>query len=181
MREAFQTIKLTEESSMLTIMHTRWGRYRWTRLPFGVSAAPEESQRRLLQVICDMKGVTKYRCRYYCSRPTIFPWTGNPLSWQYRSKAAHNLNLNLDKISFKPQSAPFMGNVLTSSGRKPSPVISEAVLDMLQPSNKAAARHFKGPTKCLSKFFPHLGKLVHLLRGLIHLSSLIHFSTGHLR
>ena len=43
---------------MLTVMHTCWGRYRWTRLPLGVSSAPDESQRRLQDV---MKEGTKYR------------------------------------------------------------------------------------------------------------------------
>ena len=43
-RDAFQTIKHNEESSILTTMHTPWGHCRWTRLPFGVSSAPEEFQ-----------------------------------------------------------------------------------------------------------------------------------------
>ena len=42
---------------MLTTMHTPWGRYRWTPLPFGVSSDPEECQRRLHDVILDMEGV----------------------------------------------------------------------------------------------------------------------------
>ena len=56
-RDAFQTIKLTEESSKLTTMHNPWGSYRWTRLPFGISSAPEEFQRRLHDVLSGMKGV----------------------------------------------------------------------------------------------------------------------------
>ena len=74
-REAFQAIKLIEESSMLTVMHTCWGRYRWTRLPFGVSSGPDESQRPRQDV---MKEGTKYRWRYYCYWPWRLPWTGNP-------------------------------------------------------------------------------------------------------
>lgn len=42
-KDAFQTNNLTEESSLLTTVHTPWGHYRWTRLPFGTSSAPEES------------------------------------------------------------------------------------------------------------------------------------------
>ena len=56
-KDAFQTIKLTEESSKLTTMHTPWGRYRWTRLPFGISSAPEEFQRRIHDVLCGLEGV----------------------------------------------------------------------------------------------------------------------------
>ena len=56
-KDAFQTIKLTEASSMLTTMHTPWGRFRWTRLPFGISSAPEEFQRRIHDVLCGIEGV----------------------------------------------------------------------------------------------------------------------------
>ena len=56
-KDAFQTIKLTDESSLLTTMHTPWGHYRWTRLPFGISSAPEEFQRRLHDILCGMEGV----------------------------------------------------------------------------------------------------------------------------
>ena len=41
-RDAFQTNELTEESSLMTTMHTPQGRYRWTRLPFGISSAKWE-------------------------------------------------------------------------------------------------------------------------------------------
>ena len=56
-KDAFQAIKLTEDSSMLTTMHTPWGHYRWTRLPFGITSAPEEFQRRIHDVPCGMDGV----------------------------------------------------------------------------------------------------------------------------
>jgi len=56
-KDAFQTIKLTKESSPLTAMHTPWERYRWTRLPFGISSAPEEFQRRIHDVLFGLEGV----------------------------------------------------------------------------------------------------------------------------
>ena len=45
-KEAFQNIPLTLRSSLMTTMYTPWGRYRWTRLPFGISSASEEWQHR---------------------------------------------------------------------------------------------------------------------------------------
>ena len=38
-------------------MHTPWGRYRWTRLPFGISSAPEEFQHRIHDILCGLEGV----------------------------------------------------------------------------------------------------------------------------
>ena len=46
-KEAFLNIPLTLRSSLMTTMSTPWGRYRWTRLPFGISSASEEWQRRI--------------------------------------------------------------------------------------------------------------------------------------
>ena len=56
-KDAFQKIKLSDDSSLLTIMHTPWGRYCWTLLSFSISSAPEEFQRRLHDILCGMDGV----------------------------------------------------------------------------------------------------------------------------
>ena len=42
---------------MLTTMHTPWGRYRRTHLPFGISLVPEEFQRRFRDVLCGIDGI----------------------------------------------------------------------------------------------------------------------------
>jgi len=47
----FTQVLLDDKSSLLTIMHTCTGRVRWLRLPFGISSAPEEFQRRQREVL----------------------------------------------------------------------------------------------------------------------------------
>ena len=46
-KKGFWHVQLDSESSLLTTLGTPWGRFRWTRLPVGISPAPEEFQRRL--------------------------------------------------------------------------------------------------------------------------------------
>jgi len=53
----FWHIKLEEESSYLTTFNTPFGRYRWRRMPFGISSAPEVFQRRMREVVEGLKGV----------------------------------------------------------------------------------------------------------------------------
>jgi len=44
---AFWHVPLDEPSSLLTTFNTPVGRMKWNRMPFGISAAPEEFQRRI--------------------------------------------------------------------------------------------------------------------------------------
>ena len=50
-KEVFQNIPLTVKKPPLTTMFMPWGRYRWTRLPFGISSASEEWQRQIHMVL----------------------------------------------------------------------------------------------------------------------------------
>lgn len=53
----FWQVELDEESSLLTTFVTPYGRYRWRRLPFGISSAPEEYQRRMNQALEGLDGI----------------------------------------------------------------------------------------------------------------------------
>ena len=50
-------VQLDHESSFLTLFGTPWGRFRSTRMPFGISTAPEEFLRRLEQALEGLDGV----------------------------------------------------------------------------------------------------------------------------
>ena len=50
-------IKLDEESSKLTTFQTYYGRYRWKRLPFGLSVSSEIFQRKLTEALVGLSGI----------------------------------------------------------------------------------------------------------------------------
>ena len=50
-------IKLTEESSLLTTFATPFGRYKWNRMPFGISPASEIFQLRLHEAVESLDGI----------------------------------------------------------------------------------------------------------------------------
>ena len=52
----FYQVQLTEESSFLTTFITPFGRYRYNRLPFGITSAPEHFQKRMQSILSDMEG-----------------------------------------------------------------------------------------------------------------------------
>ena len=52
----FWQIKLSEESSRLTTFLTPFGRFRFNRLPFGITSAPEHFQRRMSDILTGLEG-----------------------------------------------------------------------------------------------------------------------------
>ena len=56
-KNGFWHVPLDDESSYLITFGTPWSRYRWTRMPFGISPAPEEFQRRLDNALQGLDGV----------------------------------------------------------------------------------------------------------------------------
>ena len=56
-KSAFWHIPLDKESSLLTTFSTPLGRMKWNRMPFGISVAPEEFQRRIDKNLQGLDGV----------------------------------------------------------------------------------------------------------------------------
>lgn len=55
-KDGFWHIQLDQASSFLTTFGTPWGRYRWLRMSFGISPAPEEFQRRMDEALEGLDG-----------------------------------------------------------------------------------------------------------------------------
>ena len=56
-KNGFWHIKLDEESLHLTTFYTPFGRYCWSRMPFGISSAPEVFQRRMYKLTKGLSGI----------------------------------------------------------------------------------------------------------------------------
>lgn len=56
-KDGFWHIELDSNSSYLTTFATLWGRYRWLRMPLGISVAPEEFQRRMDTALNGIPGI----------------------------------------------------------------------------------------------------------------------------
>ena len=54
----FWHVVLDEQSSEPTTFETPFGKFRWRRLPFGVSVSPKEFQRRINEAMKDLPGVS---------------------------------------------------------------------------------------------------------------------------
>ena len=173
LKDGFLKIQLDEDSSKLTTFQTPWGRYRYLRMPFGISPAPECFQRKLDQNLEGLEGIYKVADdilitgRGACKEEAVRYHDANLLKLLERCRE-RNLKLNREKLQLKCTETTFIGHVLTPEGVKPDPSKVEAILKMEKPSDVAAVRRLVGLTNYLSKFLNQLSELCEPLRRLTH-------------
>ena len=171
-KNGFWHVPLDDESSKLTTFATPWGRFRWLRMPFGISPAPEEFQRRLDEAIEGLDGV-----RTVADDIIVFG-VGDTKDAALRDHDTKFLNLlercrqkhitlNKDKLKFKLHELSYVGHVISAEGLKPDPAKVEAILDMPSPSDKQGVRRFMGMVNYLQKFAPGLSEHTKPIRDLL--------------
>ena len=150
-------IQLDEESSLLTTFATRMGRFRWQRLPFVVSVAPELFQERLEGAIAGLKGV----CTIV---DDMIVWgEGDTLE---KAQEDHDENLqalmrrcqqkgiklNREKFKYRLSEVTYVGHKITSNGIKSDPTKVSAICKFDTPKCKADVQRLLGMVNFLAKF-----------------------------
>ena len=170
-KDGFLQVKLSQESSYYT---TFWGpkaRYRWLRMPFGISSAPEEFQRRLEAALHGLEGVTTV-----ADDVLVFGQGSNEeesrrnhdeclLKLMERAREK-NLKFNSNKLRLHLKDLPYIGHRLTTEGVKPDPDKVTAFKEMPAPTTPQEVRRFLGMANYLSKFLPKLSQISEPLRKL---------------
>lgn len=172
-REGFLQCELDNESSYLTTFQTPWGRYRYKRMPFGISPAPELFQQKLDQSLDGLPGI------HTIADDVLITGTGDTIEEATRDHdnnielflqrcRKQSITLNREKFEFKCNEIDFIGHVLTSDGLKVDPRKVEAVQNMPRPQNVADVQRFVGMVKYLAKFLPDVSDKSEPLRRLTH-------------
>ena len=170
-KDGFLQVVLDQESSYLTTFWTPHGRYRWLRMPFGISSAPEEFQRRLDEVLEGLENIE------VIADDIVVYGTGDTLE---EAEASHDrafkallqrcrdrgAKLNAKKIKFKMPSVAYMGHVLTDKGLAPDPEKVRAIQEMPRPTDVQGVQRLLGLATYLSKFLPKLSTVAEPLRRL---------------
>ena len=138
LKDGFLQVQLDEDSSKLTTFQTSWGRYRYLRMPFGISPATECFQRKLDQNLEGLEGIYKVADDILitgsgaCKEEAVRNHDTNLVKLLERCRM-RNLKLNREKLQLKYSETTFIGHVLTSEGVKPDPSKVEAIIKMKDP------------------------------------------------
>ena len=121
-----QRIKATH---MLATFNTPFGCYRWKRMPFDISSAPEVWQRKMHETIEGMDGTEVIADDFLITGKDDAEHDANLQAFLNRC-CERNLVLNAEKVRYKLHEVSFMGCLLTDEDMKPDPRKVEPVLDM---------------------------------------------------
>ena len=162
---AYHQIELSPESRDITTFGTHKGLYRYKRLMFGISCAPEMYQNVLHQVLQECDGAHNILDDVIVHAPTQEEHDKR-FENVVRILSSRGLTLNRDECQFKMSHLEFMGNVLSARGIGPADVKVKAVVDAREPTNAAEVRSFLGLVNFTARFIPDLATVSAPLRQL---------------
>lgn len=117
------------------------GRYRFLRLPFGISSAPEVFQRAIAQMIEGLEGVVNIIDDLLVWGDTVQQHDHRLRLLLQRAKE-NNLKLNRDKCKVRTTEIKYIGHKLSASGLKPDKEKVRAVTQLPPPQNNQELQRF---------------------------------------
>ena len=128
----FLQVKLDKDSSKLATFNTPFGRYNYTRLPFGTASAPKVFQNIMSHLFDDIEGMEVIV-------DDLVVWGEKTEQHDVRRRQVldrcreRNLKLNKDKCRFRVSEVSYVGHLLSADGVKPDPLKVEAIKAMPPP------------------------------------------------
>ena len=162
----FRQIPLAKESSLLTTFITPVGRYRFNRLPFGITSAPEHFQSRMMKLLNGIEGVVCLMDDVLIHGKTQEEHDER-LHTVLRKLEQSGMTLNKDKCTFSSTKVKFLGQILSDKGISSDPEKVAAILQIPEPTNVPELRRFLGMVNHLAKFTPNLAEMTKPLRELL--------------
>ena len=161
----YHQLELSEESRDITTFTTHAGLYRYKRLMFGVTSAPEIYQHAIQQALHGCEGVRNI------SDDIILHGKDDQQHDERLEKLLERLQqrgltLNSAKCKFKMPQLEFMGYLLSTRGIGPTESKVEAVVNAREPESVAEVRSFMGLVNFSAEFIPNLATVSEPLRQL---------------
>ncbi|CAB4013811.1 Hypothetical predicted protein [Paramuricea clavata] len=165
-RHGYWQVPVDEPSQLLTTFSTPFGRYFFTRMPFGIKSAQEVFQKRISQHLDDLKGVAT-------EIDDILIWGSDEQEHGARLEATLqqceeiNLTLNVDKCKFNVNEVSYCGHNFTKDGVTHDESKIKAIQDMPTPSSKKEIERLLGIVNYLAKCVPNLATITAPIRELL--------------
>jgi hypothetical protein len=165
-KSGFWQVPIDEQSSMLTTFNTPQGRYRFLRMPYGITSGSEVFQRAMEQIF------SGHPCHIIVD--DILVWGkdqkdhDDKLQKVLQKARQVGLKLNPGKCKFRVASVTYVGHTLTENGVKPDENKTKAITEMPAPTDVTSLQRFLGMINYLNKFIQNYSEMTAPLRTLLH-------------
>lgn len=173
-KDSYWQVELDEESSYLCTFNTPFGRYRFTRMPYGISSASEVFQKKNLEAFGDIPGVHVIVDDMIISARNEQEHD-EILHMVMKRASETGVKFNKDKTQFKVREVKYMGDIVSETGIRPDPEKVRAIVDMPTPECKADVQRILGMVNYLSRYIPDVSEITQPLRDLLKKETLWHW------
>ena len=164
-KTSFWQIPLDEQSSLLTTFITPNGRYKFLRMPYGITSSSEVFQRSMEHLFANQP------CEIIVDDILVYGKNAEEhdanLKQVLNRVRQLNMKLNAEKCKFHVTEVPFVGHVLTTDGVKCDKSKISAITTMNTPKDKTELRRFFGMCNYVSKFIPGYSEKTAIIRELL--------------
>ncbi|KAJ0179821.1 hypothetical protein K1T71_004412 [Dendrolimus kikuchii] len=164
--KGYWMLSLTEATSKLCTFITPFGRYRFTRLPFGINAAPEIFHREMVKQFSDINNVKIMMDDFLIYGKTLQEHNQSLQKVLDRAREL-NIKFNKEKSSICCTEVKYLGHIFSQEGVKVDPSKVKAICEMPTPTCINELQRFMGMVNYLSPFIPNLSNENSLLRSLL--------------
>ena len=163
---SYWQVPLDEKSSYLCTFNTPFGRYRFLRMPFGISTASEVLQKRAYENFGDIENV------YIIADDMLIAGADDAehdkafVAVMERAKE-RNVKFNKKKLQFKQSEVKFSGNIIGEDGLKPDDLRVKAIVDMPAPTDVGGVHRLIGVLNYLAQYIPNMSEVTSPIRALL--------------
>ena len=165
-RSGYWQVKLDDESSKLCTFQTPWGKYRWTRLPFGLTCSDDVFQEKMDSIFGNLPGVSGIADDTFVFGKGETPHDDHIIDVLEKARE-HDVKFNPEKFQYKVQEASFFGFKWTPGGLKADENKVQAITEMEAPTNLKELQSFMGMVNYLNRFSPTLSHVSQPIRNLL--------------
>ena len=152
---AYNQLLLDEESRSYVTIITLKGLYRYTRLPFGVAAAPAIFQRTMEAILRDLPHVCVYLDDILVTGESEAAHLRNLAAVLQRLESA-GIHLKQAKCAFMMPEVEYLGHCISGKGLQPLASKIQAITDAPMPTNVSQLKSFLGMLTYYGRFLPDL-------------------------
>ena len=163
----YQQLLLAEESRVYTTINTHKGLFRFTRLPFGASAAPAIFQRVMETLLKGIPNVSVYLDDILLSGNSDKAHLDN-LEAVLAQLGAAGFRLKQSKCMFFLPEVEYLGHRITADGLHPTTSKVKAISAAPPPKNVAQLKAFLGLVNYYAKFLKNMASILAPLYKLLH-------------